>query len=199
VEQHLSPKARQLLHLLLLNRSRAMSRQELYDALWPQTFVCETNLATVVSELRHALGDEQSTQYVRTVRGFGYAFSGEVSTTRPKPLPVAMLLCEEQRYLLYDGESSVGRSQDCDIVLHGATISRNHAVIVIARAEITVEDLGSRNGTYVNGKRITRAVVRDQDPIAFGAVQAAIIRKISSTLPLLLPLQRKRSGPQHLA
>ncbi|HUR82117.1 MAG TPA: FHA domain-containing protein [Thermoanaerobaculia bacterium] len=199
MEQHLSPKARQLLHLLVLNRSRAMSRQELYDELWPQTFVCETNLATVVSELRHALGDGQSAQYVRTVRGFGYAFCGEVSTVRPKPIARGILLCEDQRYLLNDGETSVGRSQECDIVLHGATISRHHAVIIIAGGDITLEDLRSRNGTYVNGSRISRAVVRDRETIAFGAVPASIIRRISSTLPFHLPLQRKHSGPQHLA
>ena len=180
VAQHLSPKAQQLLRRLLLNRPRAVSRKELYDELWPSTFVCETNLTTVVSELRRVLGDDS----IRTVHGYGYAFAGEVSTPgRARPLPVAMLLCEQERHLLYDGENRVGRSQSCQIVLTGATVSRHHAVIHIQGGEITIEDLNSRNGTYVNGQRITHAAVRYQEPIAFGAVQATIVKKISSTLP----------------
>jgi len=197
VEQHLSPKAQQLLRLLLLNQPRALSREELYDELWPSTFVCETNLATVISEVRRALGDGgRSSQYIRTVHGFGYAFAGEVSTSAPQGLPVAMLLCEHQRHLLYDGENSVGRAQDCGIVLTGATVSRHHANIIVADRQITIEDLDSRNGTYVNGRKTTRSVVGYQEPIAFGAVQATIVRKISSTMPLPLKADgaRRRSS-----
>ena len=198
-EQHLSPKAQLLLRLLLLNQPRALSREELYDELWPATFVCETNLATVISEVRRALGDGgRSRQYIRTVHGFGYAFAGEVATGSPQRMPVAMLLCEHQRYLLYDGENSVGRAQDCGVVLTGATVSRHHANIVISNRQITIEDLDSRNGTYVNGRKTTRSVVRYEEEIAFGAVQATIIRKISSTMPLPLPLDagsaRRRSS-----
>jgi DNA-binding winged helix-turn-helix (wHTH) protein len=199
VEQHLSPKAKQLLRLLLVNRPRAISREELYDQLWPSTFVCETNLATVISEVRRALGDGgRASQFIRTVHGFGYAFAGEVSTVAPQRLPVAMLLCEHQRYLLYDGENSVGRAQDCRVVLTGATVSRHHANIIIAHRDVTIEDLDSRNGTYVKGRKITRSVVRYEEAIAFGAVQATIVRKISSTMPLPLPLDahgtRRRSS-----
>lgn len=95
-EQHLSPKARQLLRMLLLKRPRAVSHEEIYDALWPSTFVSETNMTSVVSELRRALGDvTRSAQYIRTVHGFGYAFSGDVdgagtgrtSATRRSPVP----------------------------------------------------------------------------------------------------------------
>jgi len=196
-EQHLSPKARQLLSLLLLHRSRAVSRKELYDALWPATFVCETNLATVISEVRRVVGEH----HIRTVHGFGYAFAGDVSAAAPPSLPVGMLLCEQERYLLYDGENTVGRSQDCRVVLTGATVSRHHAVITIRRGEVWIEDLQSKNGTYVHGVKVTRSAVRYQDPIAFGAVQATIVRKISSTMPfpsqILQP--RKHSGPVQTA
>jgi len=83
VKRHLSPKAQQLLRLLLVARPRALSREELYDALWPSTFVCETNLASVVNEIRRALGDDaRAARYIRTVHGFGYAFCGEVATSR---------------------------------------------------------------------------------------------------------------------
>lgn len=184
-EVHLSRKGKTLLRLLLVRWPGAVSREELYDALWPSTFVCETNLATVISEVRRALGDDaRSAQYIRTVHGFGYAFAGEVTRSQPRAIPVALLVCDGERYTLYDGENTVGRAHDCRVVLTGATVSRHHAVIVIAQREIRVEDLNSRNGTYVNGQKITSAVIRYQDRLMFGASEATILRRISSTLPL---------------
>lgn len=199
-KQHLSPKAQQLLRMLILNRSRAVSREEIYDALWPSTFVCETNMASIVSELRHTLGDDaRSAQYIRTIHGFGYAFAAEVEGGSSRSLAVAMLLCEGERHLLYDGENTVGRSHDCHVVLTGATASRRHAVIVISGNTISIEDCGSRNGTFVRGKRITQAVVRHQDLILFGTVQASIVQRISSTMPfpLHVPGQRRHSSGSH--
>jgi DNA-binding winged helix-turn-helix (wHTH) protein len=58
VERHLSPKAQQLLELLIKARPRALSRKELYDALWPATFVGEPNLACLINEVRKTLGDD---------------------------------------------------------------------------------------------------------------------------------------------
>jgi len=75
--QALSPKAFQLLELLLETRPRALSKQDLHDRLWPGTFVSHTSLARVVNEVRQAIGDEaREGLLVRTVHGFGYAFSG---------------------------------------------------------------------------------------------------------------------------
>jgi DNA-binding winged helix-turn-helix (wHTH) protein len=183
-QQHLSPKALQMLRLLLIHRSRAVSRKELYDALWPSTFVCETNLATVVSELRRVLRDAASAQYIRTIHGFGYAFAGDVSCTLPQLSAIATLFCERQRHPLFLGENSIGRAEDCRIVLAGATVSRRHAAITVVRGELWIEDLGSTNGTYVGGKRVTRALVRYQEPILFGGVDALIARNSRITLPL---------------
>src|SRR5258708_214588 len=75
----LSPKAFQLLVLLLDNRPNPLSQQRLRDALWPEAHVGYTSLAQVVAELRRSLGDSARTpRFVRTVSRFGYAFSGEV-------------------------------------------------------------------------------------------------------------------------
>lgn len=193
-ERHVSPKARQLLRLLLLNRSRAMSRKELYDELWPATFVCETNLTSLVSELRRALDDGKSTQYVRTIHGFGYVFAADASATRPELIPEALLLCEHQYRPLYYGENSIGRAYDCRIILNGATVSRHHALITIAREEIFLIDLQSKNGTYVNGRKVVRAIVHYEEPILFGAVEATILPELSATVTLVLPPRRVSDG-----
>ena len=71
----LSPKAFQLLEILVANRPKALSKADLQDRLWPDTFVVEKNLANLVSEIRQALGDSPSALgFIRTVPRYGYAF-----------------------------------------------------------------------------------------------------------------------------
>jgi DNA-binding winged helix-turn-helix (wHTH) protein len=187
VERHLSPKAQQLLHLLLEARPRVLSREELYDALWPSTFVCETNLASIVNELRCALNDNaRSSRYIRTVHRFGYAFCGEASSSIPNVKTSAMLRCEERLYLLHEGENSIGRELDADVLLTNESVSRCHAVLTLVNDVLWLEDRGSKNGTYVDGQRITSKLrVTPQTHIAFGAAGATVIlRKRPSTKSL---------------
>ena len=74
----LSPKAFQLLELLVESRPTALSKAILLDRIWPDTFVVEKNLVNLIAEIRDALGDDHRTQHViRTVQRFGYAFRGE--------------------------------------------------------------------------------------------------------------------------
>jgi len=54
-EVHLSPKAFDLLQLLIVERPRALSKAFLQERLWPETFVCEANLPSLVSEIRQAI------------------------------------------------------------------------------------------------------------------------------------------------
>jgi non-specific serine/threonine protein kinase len=71
----LSPKAFQLLGLLVQSHPTAVSKAELQDRLWPATFVVEKNLTNLVSEIRDALGDDPiRPRFIRTVHRFGYAF-----------------------------------------------------------------------------------------------------------------------------
>lgn len=190
VERHLSPKARQLLHILLLARPHALAREALYDALWPSTFVCETNLASIISEVRRALGDDaRVSHYIRTVHTFGYAFCGEVMSTAPMPFREATLQYGKRSHQMCEGDNLVGRSQDCHVVITEATISRRHAMITISEGTSSIRDLDSSNGTYVDGQRIGSSAVllAPGSRIEFGAVVASIIfRKIPSTRPLSL-------------
>jgi DNA-binding winged helix-turn-helix (wHTH) protein len=184
VKRHLSLKAQQLLQLLLVARPRALSREELYDALWPSTFVCETNLASIINEVRRALGDDaRASNYIRTVHGFGYSFCGEVVSVTGMNSVAATLLCEGQSYPLYEGENSLGRAQDCRVTITDDTISRRHALITIHDGSCSITDLDSKNGTFVNGQLIglLPVMVTHRARIAFGAVAAKIdFRNISS-------------------
>ena len=82
----LSPKAFQLLSLLLERRPKAISRAELHDLIWPKAFVAYTSLPRLVTEVRHAIGDlSRPARFVRTVHGFGYAFNAPEVQPEPEP------------------------------------------------------------------------------------------------------------------
>ena len=85
----LSPKGFQLLSLLAHESPRAVSKADLQDQLWPGTFVTEGSLATLVTELRSALGDDaRDPRFIRTLYGFGYSFAAPVTdrvSTPPAP------------------------------------------------------------------------------------------------------------------
>ena len=75
----LETKAYELLALLLSRRPNALSKAQIRDVLWPGTFVSESALARLVTQLRAACGDDaQTPRFIRTVHGFGYAFCGDV-------------------------------------------------------------------------------------------------------------------------
>lgn len=188
--RHLSPKAQQLLQVLLLARPRALSREELYDILWPATFVSDTNLPAIVNEVRRALGDDaRAPRYIRTAHSYGYAFCGEVTMVSRVASAVAMLRCEgsPQReastHLLYAGENVVGRAPDVTVAIADATVSRRHAVLTLEDGKFSLSDLGSKNGTFVDGKRIGSSAVpvTPRNRIMFGAVVASIMRRRASS------------------
>ena len=59
---HLSPKAFDLLSILVSNGPKALSKNDLQERLWPGTFVVEKNLSNLVGEIRDAIGDDPSTR-----------------------------------------------------------------------------------------------------------------------------------------
>jgi len=104
-------------------------------------------------------------------------------STQPLPAyrpPVATLECEGRPFPLFPGENHIGRSRDCGIVLSDTTVSRRHAVITIDGDAIWIHDLDSKNGTYVEGERISRRQVTCSEIIGFGAVIARMADPESS-------------------
>ena len=181
---HLSPKAFDLLKILIDHRPRAVSKNELHQHLWPSTFVSEANLASLIAEVREALGDKaRQPSFLRTVHRFGYAFSGEAveeRATRERPGSRAgfqgpagfcWLVKDGKRVPLVPGENILGRDSDGGIRIESPTVSRRHARISVAAGGVSLEDLDSKNGTYLRGQSVTTAVVlKDGDEIRVGAV-----------------------------
>ena len=169
---HLSPKAFELLTVLAGERPRAIPKQELRDRLWPSTFVSEATLASVVAELRDALGERgREGRYVRTVHGFGYAFAADAHEAAAHDHAIARswIICDGEEQPLADGEHVIGRDPDVAITLHSPSVSRRHARIVIDADVATIEDLGSKNGTFVRGHSVVSATrLDDGDRIRVG-------------------------------
>jgi DNA-binding winged helix-turn-helix (wHTH) protein len=169
---HVSPKAFDLLRLLVESRVRAVPKTELQQRLWPTTFVEETNLASLAAEIRRALGDTASSPtFVRTVYGFGYQFVGDVTESvaaaRPEQTRATLWLIWEGRHIpLMEGINLIGRGPDTAIQIESSGVSRRHAQIVVADGEAVLEDLGSKNGTELNRAKITtRCRLGDGDEI----------------------------------
>ncbi|MFY9549925.1 MAG: FHA domain-containing protein [Thermoanaerobaculia bacterium] len=167
---HLSPKAFELLRLLIEQRPRPISKDELFERLWPKTFVTEASLAGLIAEIRREVGDDaRAPHHVRTVHGFGYAFADEGASAADEG--VFRLVWGTREVPLSEGENEIGREPDCVISIDDATVSRRHARVIISGREAALEDLGSKNGTWLRGRRVAgREPLRDGDPIRIGSV-----------------------------
>jgi DNA-binding winged helix-turn-helix (wHTH) protein len=174
-EVHLSPKALQLLELLVAERPRALAKAEIRDRLWPRTFVSESSLTGLVTTLRSALRDSaRDPRYLRTVHGLGYAFCGVVTDDAPRKSAARRGLhfrvtWEGGDVSLAEGENVLGRVEEAAAWVESASVSRRHARILISEGKARLEDLGSKNGTFLNGRKITSAVaLADADEIRLG-------------------------------
>jgi DNA-binding winged helix-turn-helix (wHTH) protein len=179
-EIRLTPKAFDLLTLLIECRPRALAKHEIFDRLWPGTFVTENNLATLVADLRSSLGDQATEpRFIRTVYAYGYAFVGAVveppvAEALPRPARWTLLL-DGREIPLRDGENVLGRSGPGVIALESSTVSRHHARLTITGREAILEDLGSKNGTWVGPVEVTGpTVVRNGDTIRLGSLVVTI-------------------------
>ncbi len=157
---HLSPKAFELLSLLADRRPEAVSKGDVHKVLWPDTFVADVNLAVLIAEIRTALGDDaHAPRFIRTVNRFGYAFIATAVESSAPVGPGNAATCWVawgiERAVLKTGENLLGRDPSADIRIDAVGVSRRHAVIRVTDERVTVEDLSSKNGTYVNETPVT--------------------------------------------
>jgi DNA-binding winged helix-turn-helix (wHTH) protein len=178
-EHRIGPKAFELLDLLLSQRPNVVAKERIRDRLWPDTFVSGSTLATLVAELRSALDeDPKRPQFLRTVHGVGYAFCGEATEPGAPPRSVGpgvtatyRLVLEDHEVALRQGENLLGRVEDGVAWIESPTVSRRHARILIEGGAAILEDLASKNGTFLRGQRITAPTpLRDGDVIRLGGV-----------------------------
>jgi len=161
----------QLLAALVERAGDLVTRDELRVRLWPVSTAIAFDQAvnSAVAKVRTALGDSaESPRFVETLARRGYRFIEDVEWVgdpgdAPAPQPAAApapraaivrLTTDDRTVVLTEGSHIVGRDQDASVWIDSAVVSRHHARLVVQRDRITIEDLDSRNGTFVNDARV---------------------------------------------
>ena len=199
-ECHLPPKAFDLLWSLIERRPGVVAKTELHARLWPDTFVVDGSLNVLIGQIRRALGDDPARpRFVRTVHGVGYAFCGDALAAAPEPAHTGQTHCwltsNEKTYSLAEGGNSIGRDPACAVWLNSPSVSRRHARITVdtRRRRLTLEDLGSRNGTYLAAEPVRGSVdVTEGGLISFGYVEMRLHLWNSETASATKRIPRKR-------
>ncbi len=180
-EIHISPKAFELLSTLLARRPVVVTKQDLFQTIWPDTFVSEANLNVLVGEVRRAIDDDtRAPRFIRTVHGVGYAFCGEATDIdgaagiRAAHPARFWLEAKDRIYTLDAGDHTIGRDPRCEVWLNDDSVSRRHARIHVTAepAAAMLDDLGSTNGTFIGRRRIEEpSALVDGTRIKVGSVE----------------------------
>ena len=176
----------QVLKMLLERPGELVRREDLRQRLWPEVLFAdfEPGLNKAVHKVRLALGDSaDNPRFVETLAGRGYRFiatlegNGRTADTprdpaslaRPAPFRVTW---DGQTIPLSEGCNTIGREHDSTICIHLASVSRRHARIHVSGEKATLEDLGSKNGTRLKGRRIhSLSPLADGDEIRVGSAR----------------------------
>ena len=170
-----SPKAFDLLAALVRERPRVLTKADLHARLWPDTFVSDASLAMLVAEVRAALGESaRDARAVRTVHRHGYAFQAEAQELGGDFAATGFWLATPSGQIpLLAGENIVGRDPASRVWIDAPSVSRRHACIRIEGDRVTVEDLGSKNGTRAGDVPVAAPVpIADSADLRFGSVRA---------------------------
>jgi len=150
-----------VLTVLAVAAGTLVSKRELIDAVWRTEYVGEHALTQVIAELRAALGDDaRNPIFIETIPRRGYRLAAGVTPvadsvpmTRGATMPFK-LETENGAKPLKQGSNVIGRTEDCAILIDKTEVSRCHAMITVQGTTAIIEDLGSKNGTFVNGHQV---------------------------------------------
>lgn len=200
----LTPKVVETLLVLVENRGQLLHKNELMEALWPDTFVEESSLAQNISLLRKALGEDQVRQYIETLPKRGYRFTAEVKEVRDQDgafflhrLENAQLVIEEEeelteRIVALPATSPAKRST----ITSGFSRPQLYAVIVfcvlgIASAAFLLQTRSNKAQPLAAPKSIAvlpfKTIDSDNESTGLGMADALILRLARQNQLLVLP------------
>lgn len=181
------PKLMDVLALLASRNGEVVSLPEIIESVWAREFMAESVVTRTIAELRKVLGDKAAQpRFIETITKRGYRLVAPVQWTVPgpeahhAPAPVATaarpagttvccLVWGEREIALGEGENLIGRSREAVIRISSSRVSRCHARIRVAGGRAVLEDLESKNGTFLWGRRIQGPVgLSDGDEICVG-------------------------------
>ena len=130
-----------------------------------------------IAELRTVLHDSaDAPAFIRTVRRFGYSFCGDVSATGEAPATrICWIILNGREIALHNGDNIIGRDPGVTVRIDTPSVSRRHARILVSANDIFVEDLGSKNGTFIRNDRLTGTVrLADLDEVQVGSARLVV-------------------------
>ena len=146
----------------LRSRNARVSELEKANQQWRHT-LDETRAAHVATDTHLALRDAAPAD----------AEEGAVASAPPDGATRLLIRSDGEREVVHvlARKTSVGRTPDNDLQIDAKYISRHHAVILAAPAHTIIEDLNSTNGVMVNGRRISRQILKDGDQVTIGRAE----------------------------
>jgi DNA-binding winged helix-turn-helix (wHTH) protein len=175
-EVRLRPRAMDVLTVLAFAAGKLVSKRDLIDEVWRTEFVSDHALTQVIAELRAALGDDAGNpSFIENIPRRGYRLVAPVTPAAESVVSnhgVSMpfkLETDTGSQPLAQGQNVIGRTGDADICLDKTEVSRCHAMITVQGTTAVIEDLGSKNGTFVNGRQLDGpATLNNGDEIWIG-------------------------------
>jgi DNA-binding winged helix-turn-helix (wHTH) protein len=150
----------EVLIFLVARAGTLVTRDEIRSGLWaPDVFVDhDAAINTAIRKIRRTLGDAAETpRFIETVVGKGYRFIAPVnasSTRLRRALPTYSLTRSRRKFVLATADTLLGRDPSAGVCIDHRSVSRRHARISIDAEGAVLSDLDSRNGTFLNGRRI---------------------------------------------
>jgi DNA-binding winged helix-turn-helix (wHTH) protein len=196
--------------LILLVRSGGdlVERSQLRNHVWGSDVFVDQDAAinTAIRKIRRVIGDDsERPRFIETVVGKGYRFIREIEATVPRAvradgarrssdaaaqdLQVYYLMRGSNEIVLPTGETIIGRLPSAGVYIDHPSVSRRHAVISIDADCAVLRDLKSRNGTFVDGRRVTTpTAVLPGSVIGLGPVALRFVVRSAprSTQPMTL-------------
>lgn len=175
-QRRMEPKVMGVLVELATRAGELLSKAELTDAVWQLPYISENRLTGVIADLRRAFEDDVAEpRFVETIPTRGYRLVAPVEWLDAVAAPTRRresrfkLELPDRGHRLWEGATVVGRGLESDVHIDSEWVSRRHARIVVDGDRATIEDIGSKNGTHVNGVPVTEVVpLRDGDEIRLG-------------------------------
>ena len=183
-----------VLILLVERAGTVVDRSAIQTQLWGPGIFVEHDAAinTAIRKIRHALGDDAARpRFVETVVGKGYKFiaplqsvtgrfhvgepaargSADPSAQGRRLFPRYSITVGKQEFLLHAAETLLGRDPAAGVYVDHPSVSRSHARISIESNRVILQDCGSRNGTFLNGRRVDGlAMIEHDDVIGLGPI-----------------------------
>jgi DNA-binding winged helix-turn-helix (wHTH) protein len=173
----LEPKIMNLLVFLAQHAGRVVSKNDIIDGVWSAQYVANSALSRSMALLRRSLGDDaRKPTYIETISKRGFRVIPEVEWIgRPAPpgedgTPPVRIVLGEREIALHPGENIIGRAREATVRIDSPRVSRRHARLMVDGLNATIEDLESKNGTYLQGRLLSApAKLEDGDEISVGA------------------------------